>query len=64
MAQENQPDFSHTPTDYEQYAGSTPTLNAINHNNQTPQINPYAQDTNGFGAQTYFQGTSSYTQPV
>lgn len=34
------------------------------HANQSAQINPYVQESNGYGRSTYFQGQSNYTQPL
>lgn len=56
--------FPHSNPLIEQFGSESPALNALDHTAQPAQINPYAQDTNGFGASPYFQGATSYSQPV
>ena len=34
------------------------------HANQSAQINPYVQESNGYSRSAYFQGQSNYAQPV
>lgn len=49
-------------TPYEPF-GNTAQTNP-GHSNHSAQINPYVQESNGYGRSAYFQGQSNYTQPV
>lgn len=47
---------------FDQFTTATSVISSTSHTPQ-PQVNPYAQDSNGLGLASYYQTSNSFTHP-